>query len=277
MPLIMSIVRESSGAIDYEIPIMGSLKDPKFKLRYVILDILANIFVKPPSSPYLFHVTEVENKVEKFQTLKWETRKSTLRKGQEMYVQKMAKFLSESKDASISVSPMEYTDKEKEYILFFEAKRKYRLRNSTNKGISEEDSIDIDKMSIKDSMFINYLNKLVGDTPMFTVQEKCKYYIGERKVTAMFNKLMIDRHNAFIRFFGDDTKSRVHIAASRTIVPFSGFSYYKIEYKGEIPKKLQEAYDHINDINDDKPRKQYLRKRKENGGSVPEVKSEPRK
>ena len=67
------------------------------------------------------------------------------------------------------------------------------------------------------------------------------------------------------------------MATGRTIIPFSGFSYYKIEYKGEIPTMLQGAYDEINNINEDKPRRQYRKVRKENGGSVPEVKSEPRK
>jgi hypothetical protein len=33
LPLIMSLVRERGNVIDYEIPITGNLKDPKFHLK----------------------------------------------------------------------------------------------------------------------------------------------------------------------------------------------------------------------------------------------------
>jgi hypothetical protein len=272
MPLIMSIVRERSGAIDYEIPIRGSLRDPKFKLAYVIFDIIGNIFTKPPSSAYLFHVKEVQKNVEKFLTLKWETRNFTLHTGQEKFIEKMAKFLRESPTASITVTPMEYTDKEREYILFFEAKKKYWLMERHQKTITEDDSVSIDKMSNKDSLFVRYLDRLVGDTPMFTIQEKCRYYLGEGIVTAKFKQLMADRRNTFMDFFDGDVRQRVKIMPSETVIPFDGFSYYRINYNGEMPPKLLDAYDEINQINDEKPRRQYLKARKENGGILPEAK-----
>lgn len=273
IPLIMSIVRERSGVIDYSIPIYGSLRDPKFRLKYVILNILGNIFVKPPSSAYLFHVVETEKTVEKYMTLKWETRKITLRQGQEKFLGRIAKFLKESPDATINIGPMEYTRKEKEYIMFFEAKKKYWRMSRHINTISEDDSITIDKMSVKDSMFLGYLNRLIGDTPMFTIQEKCKYYIGEGIITAKFAQLMKDRQNTFLSFFGEDVRLRIKIAPSQTIVPFNGFSYYKIDYKDSIPPKLKDAYYEMDDINDEKPRKQYLKARNHDESTLPESKS----
>jgi hypothetical protein len=59
---------------------------------------------------------------------------------------------------------------------------------------------------------------------------------------------------------------------SETVIPFDGFSYYRINYNGEMPPKLLDAYDEINQINDEKPRRQYLKARKENGGILPEAK-----
>jgi hypothetical protein len=269
MPLIMSIVRERSGVIDYSIPIVGSLRDPKFKLKYVILNIIGNIFVKPPSSAYLYHVVETERTVEKYQTLKWETRKITLRAGQEAFMKKIAKFLRESPDASIKVSPMEYTTKEKEYIVFFEAKKKYWMTTRKLQSISEDDSVDIDRMSNKDSLFMSYLDRFGGDTMMFTIQEKCRYYVGESIISKQFTQLMRDRQSTFMSFFDGDVKSRVAIDAEQTVVPFNGFSYYKIEYKEQIPPKLMDAYYEMTDINDEKPRKQYLKARKQNESSLP--------
>ena len=272
IPLIMSIVRERSGAIDYEIPIRGSLRNPKFKLAYVIFDIIGNIFTKPPSSAYLFHVKEVQKNVEKFLTLKWETRKFSLHTGQEKFIDKMAKFLRESPAASITVTPMEYTDKEREYILFFEAKKKYWLKDKAIKSLSEDDSVSIDRMSIKDSLFVRYLDRLIGDTPMFTIQEKCRFYLGEGIVTAKFKQLMTDRRSTFLDFFDGDVRQRVKMMPAETVIPFYGFSYYRIDYNGEMPPKLLDSYDEINQINDENPRRQYLKARKDNGGVLPEAK-----
>ena len=50
MPLIMTFIRERGNVIDYEIPITGNLKDPKFHLSDVIFDLLGNIFVKPANN-----------------------------------------------------------------------------------------------------------------------------------------------------------------------------------------------------------------------------------
>src|SRR5665647_3536072 len=50
--LIMGFVRERGNVIDYEIPITGNLKNPKFHLHDVLFDVLKNIFVKPATIPY---------------------------------------------------------------------------------------------------------------------------------------------------------------------------------------------------------------------------------
>jgi hypothetical protein len=272
MPLIMSIVRERSGAIDYEIPIRGTLRNPKFKLSYVIFDILGNIFTKPPSSAYLFHVKEVQNNVENFLALTWETRQSILRGGQEAFLGKVVKFLRDSPQASITVSPMEYTEKEKEYILFFEAKKKFWKMNRKTNVVTEDDSIDIDRMSVKDSAFVRYLDGMTAGKLLFTIQGKCTNYIGQAIVDEKYAQLMIERHNTFMGFFEGDLANRVKINPGKTIIPFDGFSYYRIDYDGQIPQKLTDAYNEINEINDQKPRRQYLKDRKRNGGLLPEAK-----
>ena len=78
MPLIMSFIRETGNVIDYEIPISGNLKDPKFHLHNVLIDLLENIFLKPSSTPYIVHVKNIENDIEKSLTVKWEMRHNSL-------------------------------------------------------------------------------------------------------------------------------------------------------------------------------------------------------
>ncbi len=88
IPLIMLFIRERGNVIDYKIPITGDLKKPKFHLRDAIFDLLKNIFVKPPTTPYGIKVNNAENEIEKLLTLKWEIRQSTLRYSQRRFIKK---------------------------------------------------------------------------------------------------------------------------------------------------------------------------------------------
>jgi Domain of Unknown Function (DUF748) len=265
VPLLMAFVRERGNVIDYQIPVTGNLNDPNFHLRDVIFDVLENIFVKPPTTPYRVEVKNVEREIEKSLSLKWEMRGTSLTRLQNKFVERMADFLSENKEASIEVSPQHFAVKEKEYILFFEAKKKYYLavNNIDAKSYCEQDSLKIDKMSVKDSAFVRYVNKQINETMLFTIQEKCSRLIGEEIVNSKFEQLKKNRENIFLAYFKkEEVENRIKISEGEKIIPYNGFSFYKITYKGEFPEPLIEAYQKINDFNDKAPRKKYKDKRK---------------
>ncbi|MDB5228113.1 MAG: hypothetical protein JWN78_2306, partial [Bacteroidota bacterium] len=180
VPLIMAFVRERGNVIDYHIPVTGDLKNPKIHFKDIIFDLLKNIFVKPPTTPYSFTVKNVENEIEKSLTLKWEMRQTVLRREQEKFVDKIADFLKSNRDASITVQPVQYAEKEKEYTLFYEAKKKYFLiqNHKSANQYSEDDSVFVEKMSVKDSGFVHYLKKQFNDNDYYTIQQKCLKLIG---------------------------------------------------------------------------------------------------
>jgi len=45
-------------------------------------------------------------------------------------------------------------------------------------------------------------------------------------------------------------------------LPFNGYSVYKIAYKGEFPAPLLKAYQKMNELNNEDPRKEYKKDRK---------------
>jgi hypothetical protein len=262
LPLVFSFVREYGNVIDYEIPITGSLKNPKFYPWDVITDILGNVFIKPVMTPYRMEVKDVETEIEKSLSLAWQMRQTKLANQQERFVEKMAEFLKKTPEASIVVSPQQYALKEKEYILFFEAKKKYFLSQHKKDiaAFSKEDSEEVSKMSAKDSLFIQYLDKHVKDSMLFTVQGKCIKLIGEDKVNARFKDLNEEREKTFLSYFRKEgVESRVKFKEARNVIPYNGFSFYKIEYEGELPKALTKAYEKIRELNDEAPRKNYER------------------
>jgi hypothetical protein len=267
MPLVMTFLRERGNVIDYEIPITGNLKDPEFHLSNVVFDLLGNIFIKPATIPYGLEVKNAEAEIEKSLTLKWKMRSSTLLPAQEKFIENMADFLLKNPDAIIDVHPQQYAIKEKEYILFFEAKKKYFLMTNNKKAssFSEEDSAKVDNMSVKDSLFIHYLDKHLTHPHIFSIQEKCTMIIDSSFVNAKFEQLIRERKNAFIYYFKEKkVEKQISMSVGNNVIPYDGFSFYKIEYKGEFPEPLIKAYEQMNDLNNEAPRKKFKQDRKNN-------------
>jgi hypothetical protein len=266
-PLIMSFIREQGNVIDYEIPITGNLKSPKFHLHDVIMDILGNIFVKPATIPYRAQVKTIENEIEKSLTLQWEMRQSSQRPDQNVFVNKITDFLIRNPKASINVYPMQYAVKEKEYILFFEAKKRYFLLSGKKdtRLLSYDDSMKVDKMSVKDHLFLRYINNQVNDTMLFTIQDKCNRFVGPMFVNTRFKQLNKEREIAFMSSFRKkNLEKRVNIHAGENTVPYNGFSFYKIVYEGELPEYLIKAYRQLNELNNISPRKRFKKEREMN-------------
>ena len=268
MKLLMFFIREQGNVIDYELPITGNLKDPKFHWRDVIIDALTNIFVKPTTTPYRMEVKNVETEIEESLSLKWEMRNSQLTSSQENFIECLADFMHKNPEVSITVNPQNYELKEKEYILLFEAKKKYYLKCSgkNNHSFNEEDSLKVEKMSIKDSLFTKYLNEKTHDAMLFTVQDKCLKLIGASVVDAKFKVLNKKRVNVFMTYFKENgTEKHVKLLAKKTVIPYNGFSFYKIHYNGTYPDFLLKAYNKMNDLNNETPRNKFKNERRKIG------------
>lgn len=265
LPLVMVFVRERGNVIDYEIPITGNLKNPHFHLHDVVMDLVKNIFVKPVTIPYGIAIRNAENEIENALTLKWDMRQHVLRLKQKDFVKSMAKFLDKNKTASITVYSKEYSVKEKEQILFFEAKKKYFLaRHGGNGTFTKMDSMNVNKMSIKDAAFMHALKrgKGAGDTLMFTIQDKCNYYLGSQVVNFKYMNLIAERDRVFREFFvKNGTSDRMKIHSYNDSIPYNGFSSYKIIYHGDVPKSLRRAYKEMHELDTEELRKKYAKDR----------------
>jgi hypothetical protein len=264
MPLIMSVIRDRGNVIDYEIPITGNLKDPKFHLNDVIGDALKNIFVKPATTPYRMVVKKLETEIEESLTLKWEPNQGILTEHQHTFVKTISKFLKNHAEASVVVHPFEFEAKEKEHILFYETKKKYFLltHNKQAKDFTQHDSLAVIKMSVKDDALVHHISKNLSDTVMFTIQEKCLNFVGRALVNKSFKSLMTKRKASFLDVFKENgTEKQVKMNASENTIPYNGFSYFKLEYPNGVDDRLRDAYHKMRELNYEKPRKEYLKER----------------
>ncbi|CAN5913950.1 hypothetical protein BH11BAC7_BH11BAC7_26480 [soil metagenome] len=262
--LIMAFARESGNVIDYEIPIKGNLKNPSFKLKDVIFDVLGNIFYKPISTLYRQSVKKAEKEIEQSIALRWRVRQPALDKSQEKFIRRMSKFLEKNPSAVITAMPVNYEIREKEAILLYEAKKKFYLQDNklTEKEYTEDDSLFVEYMSIKDSAFVKYLNRHLTDSLIFTVQGKCSFVISNELVNTRYNQLQKARENSFMAIFKEEgTEARVKLKPAESRIPRSGFSFMKVDYKGGLPEELEDSYRELIQLNQENPRKKYLRLR----------------
>jgi hypothetical protein len=266
LPLIFAFIRERGDVIDYEIPITGNLKNPKFHFHDAVMHLLANIFVKPATTPYRFEVKNIEKAIEKSLMIKWPLMGSTLLPSQDKFLSETAEFLAENKEASIAVEPFEYTAKEKEYITFFEAKKKYFMdaNHLPVETFSEKDSLTVNSLAIRDSNFTSYLNARVKDKLLFTLQEKCTRLVGTKTIDHELKQLNKNRQQIFTGYFKkQQVADRVKIQGTKNTIPFDGFSYYEIHYRGDIPPTLLKAYQKMNELNAGLTRKKYRKEHKQ--------------
>jgi hypothetical protein len=264
--LLFFFVREKGNVIDYEIPITGNLKDPKFNFKDVLLDILRNIFLKPMSAPYIAHVRSVEGKIEKSLILRWGMNQSELEWEQEECLDRLSDFLTKNPSAIITVNQIVFEEKEREYILFKEAKKKYYLSNTGKKQeqLNEEDISKIDNTSVKDPSFVAYLDEKTksDDRLLFSINDKCLALIGEKTLDKQFRQLVHDRENRFVDYFKNkQIADQVKMNPYENKVPYNGFSFYKIDYKEEFPGELIKAFTSLQELNDAPPRNKFKKER----------------
>lgn len=259
LPFIMSLVRQPGEAIQYEVPVAGNLTKPEFKFANVIKTTIANIFVKPLTTPYLVDVKALENTVEKMLMLNWEIRQASLSHVQQKFVNQIAEFLKQHPESKITVSSQVYMDMEKEHIAFFEVKKRYFLANRPKvKDITATDSLAIEEMSIKDSLIVRYLDKLSADSVMYTVQQKCRYVLGDKFIDAKYQQLLNAREMVFTAAFkANGTDKQIKFGRPEPGIPFNGFSRYKIDYNGNVPDELRDAYLQMEGLNHQKLRAKF--------------------
>ncbi|MFN6946945.1 MAG: hypothetical protein ACK4ND_18520, partial [Cytophagaceae bacterium] len=71
-----------------------------------------------------------------------------------------------------------------------------------------------------------------------------------------------ERENILMFYFKEkEVEKQVKIFVSTNVVPYNGFSFYKMEYLGELPKSLIKAYQKMNEFNDTSPRKEFKEER----------------
>lgn len=182
--LAVAILRDVNGNINMEIPVSGDLNDPEYKLGKVIWGIVENLLVKAATSPYRLLAQAINADENDLKAISFDYLSDSLTNRQRRNLTMLGRVLKVKPELRINLHYLPGNTDELNLLAAFEAKKRYILRIDTLR--EEEPNAaqlkEIEALSISDSAFVNYLNRRLLFEGSLSPIEKCKRYVGRRRL-----------------------------------------------------------------------------------------------
>lgn len=192
--LAVSLLRDVHGNIKLDIPVTGSLDDPKFKWGKVIWQVLGNIVVKAATAPFRLLANAFGGKEEDYKEMNFNYLQNSLSPAQQNQLNSLVKALQQKADLKLELVQINNAEDEMEYLAVQEAKKKYLNPDSATAASQPQ----IDKLDLKDSLFNQYLNRVTNTNAqsILSVQEKCILLTGKENLQQQITNIMQQRNQA---------------------------------------------------------------------------------
>ncbi len=211
--LAVSLLKDVHGNIRLDIPVEGSLDDPKFKWGKVIWQVIKNILVKAATAPFRFFASAFGGKETDYKEVSFDYLQNSISSTQQKTLDNLARVLSEKKDLRVQLLQVTSRQDEAEAYALRTAKSLYLGIGPDSLTADRQQRMD--SLSIQDSLFNAFLNtRLPAGTRFSSVQEKCIRLIGEEKINALVSENMERRNQAVQNYL----VSQKGIPAARVVV-----------------------------------------------------------
>ncbi|MFO7259255.1 MAG: DUF748 domain-containing protein [Bacteroidota bacterium] len=193
--LAVAILRDVNGNINMEIPVSGDLNDPEYKLGKVIWGIIENLLVKAATSPYRLLAQAIDADENDLKAISFDYLSDSLTNRQRRNLNMLGRVLKLKPELRINLHYLPGATDELDLLAAFEAKKRYILRIDTLR--EEEPNAaqlkEIEALSINDSAFVNYLNRRLLFEGSLSPIEKCKRYVGRRRLANRMEAIINNR------------------------------------------------------------------------------------
>jgi hypothetical protein len=222
--LAVALLKDVHGNINLDIPVSGSLDDPKFKWGKIVWQIVKNIIVKAATAPAHLFANIFGGKEEDYKQVDFDLLQDSVLKAQEKTLDNLTKILAQKPELKLQLILVDNLQDEAEAFALAEAKRQYSGTDSTHKITSS----DIDN---KDSLFDRYVSSRLPSSNLMSIQEKCLAWIGKEKTGSGVNALIQKRNASLVNYF-----SQKQIPANRVII--SAAKQENDVSRGQSPKYM---------------------------------------
>lgn len=214
--LAVSLLKDVKGNIHLDIPVKGSLNDPKFKWGRVIWGVLKNLVIKAATAPFRLLANLFGGKEEDFKEMQFEYTQTDIMPNQQTVLDRLAKIAIDKPEIKIELTQVTNILDETEAIAVYQMKQKYL--GISNAIAAQELKRRTDSISNNDSLFVKYLvSKLPNAQGLQSTEEKSVQLIGREKIIPEVYALMDKRNAAVIQYLVNQKKvPATSIAISNT-------------------------------------------------------------
>jgi len=160
--LAVSLLKDRNGVIDLDLPVAGSLDDPKFSIGRIILKIIVNLLEKAATSPFAL-LGAVFGHGQELSHVEFDYGSSSLPAAGLQTVDTIAKALADRPALKLEISGFVDSEKDREALkqLYFMRKLKAeKLRETVKKG---ETPPPLDQVTIEKGEYDKYLKMAYRD------------------------------------------------------------------------------------------------------------------
>lgn len=156
--LAVSLLKDRQGDITLDLPVTGSLDDPKFSVWGVVLDIVKNLLVKAATSPFAL-LGSLVGGGEELSYLEFDAGTAALGAGAEERLKKIATLLTDRPALKIEIAGRVDPEQDRQGLtrLLFERKVKaQKLADLVKRG---ESAMSADDVTVEPAEFPTYLKQ----------------------------------------------------------------------------------------------------------------------
>jgi hypothetical protein len=158
--LAVAILKDRNGRIELEVPIEGSLDDPKFQLSKVITHTILNVVTKIVTSPFavlgkLFGGKGEDVRFQEFQPGSTELTAASIEK-----LDAIVGALYERPGLEVEIEGSIDADKDRDALCHQKLEKEFRLRKWTALRKSEQERMTVEQISLTPEEFGQYLRQM---------------------------------------------------------------------------------------------------------------------
>ncbi len=200
VPLAVSLLKDVKGNIHLDIPVKGSLDDPKFRWGKVVWQVVKNLIVKAATAPFRLIANLFGGKEEDFKEVYFEYVQLGIESKQQKVLDNLCKVLQQKPEMKMELIQETNLEDEASIIAVNETKKKY-LQMPAGGVMTAEIKFRLDSLLETDSLFVNFVNQRVtGQTDLHSTEEKCVRIMGKESLNKWVAEVMERRNQAVANY-----------------------------------------------------------------------------
>lgn len=181
--LAVSLLKDTKGVIDLDVPVSGDLKDPSFKPWPIIWQVLKNLLLKAVSAPANLIARAVGGSEGDLGSVRFEPMQAVPGRSQVRTLQQLADALAAKQELAVQLIPLVDPAIEREELALFVA-RKMTLFGDRN-DLTASDSARVLSLSPGDPSVIRYLDEYLPGTASRPLRERCLLLAGPNRIDTL--------------------------------------------------------------------------------------------